>query len=286
MTGKPAEGTVVGRSTRSGHGRHGNRVAYVYIAAAFAYLAFFVLYPIARAIWMSLTKTHLLTPTKNTFIGLDNYTALLSGGALQHTLWVTAVFVVAITASSLLIGVGTALLVETLTTGKAVARTLLALPWTIPAVVIALLFTLILDQRIGINNRLLEMVGLDGVRWLTDDGIALVSVPAELYDAAAVDGAGGWDMARRITIPFIMPTLQVTSLFLIIWSFQQFQVIWIMTQGGPINGTSVVSIDLYRTAFFNDNLGRASALGVIALIPALVITLIYFRVARPIGAKR
>lgn len=309
MIGQPTEGTAIGRGTRSGHGRHGNRVAYAYIAAAFAYLAFFVLYPIGKAIWLSLTKTHLLTPNQNTFIGLENYSALLSQGAIQHTLWLTLIFVVGVTVGSLLVGVGMALLIETLTTGKAVARTLLALPWAMPAVVIALLFTLILDQRIGINNRILEMVGLPDVRWLTDDGLAMVSVvavtiwslfpfvmlvtvaalqsvPAELHDAAAVDGAGAWDMARRITIPFIMPTLLVISLFLIIWAFQQFQVLWIMTQGGPIDGTSVVSIDLYRTAFLSDNLGRASAIGVIALVPALVITLIYFRVARPIGGRR
>lgn len=309
MTSKPAEGTVIGRGARAGHRRYGNRVAYAYIAAAFAYLAFFVLYPIGKAIWLSLTKTQLLTPTQNTFIGLENYSALLSQGAIQNTLWLTLIFVVAVTVGSLLVGVGMALLIETLTTGKAVARTLLALPWAMPGVVVALLFTLILDQRIGINNRLLEMVGLSGVRWLTDDGLAMVSVvgvtiwtlfpfvmlvtvaalqsvPAELYDAAAVDGAGAWDIARRITIPFIMPTLFVISLFLIIWAFQQFQVIWIMTQGGPINGTSVVSIDLYRTAFLSDNLGRASAIGVIALIPGLVITLIYFRAAKPLRGRR
>jgi multiple sugar transport system permease protein len=297
-----------GSTLRPRHRRRGNRAAYAYIAAAFAYLALFVLYPIGKAIWLSLTTTNLLTPTSSSFIGLSNYQHLFDAGTIQHTLWLTAIFVFAVTLGSMLAGVASALLVETLVAGKATARTLLALPWTIPSVVIALLFTLIFDQRIGVNNRLLEMVGQPAVNWLTDDTIALgtvvgvtvwnlfpfvmlvtlaalQTVPAELYDAASVDGAGRWDTARLITVPFIAPTLQVISLFLIIWAFQQFQVLWIMTQGGPINGTDVISIELYRTAFLSDDLGSASAIGVIALIPALAITLVYFRVARPVGAR-
>jgi len=92
-------------------------------------------------------------------------------------------------------------------------------------------------------------------------------------------------MARHITLPYILPTLQVISLFLIIWAFQQFQVLWIMTQGGPISGTDVVSIELYKTAFLFDDLGKASAIGVVAMIPALLITLFYFRVAKPMVTR-
>lgn len=295
--------------SRSRHRRRGSRAAYAYVVAAFAYLVVFVLYPIGKAIWISLTSTDLLSPNKNEYIGLANYQNLIDGGTIQHTLWLTVIFVVAVSVCSMVAGVGTALLVETLVTGKATARTLLALPWTIPSVVIALLFDLILDQRIGVVNQILALVGLPAIDWLTNDTIALVSVigvtvwnlfpfvmlvtmaalqtvPAELYDSAAVDGAGRWDMARRITLPFIAPTLQVVFLFLIIWAFQQFQVLWIMTQGGPITGTDVVSIELYRTAFLYDNLGRASAIGVIALIPSLLITLLYFRIAKPVMTRQ
>lgn len=286
---------------------HANRAAYAYVAGAVAYLAVFVLYPIGKAIWISLTQTDLLTPTTNQFIGLENYQNLLESGTIQHTLWLTLIFVIAVTALSMLAGVGSALLVETLATGKGTVRTVLALPWTIPSVVIALLFDLILNQRVGVVNNVLTSVGLPPVNWLTDDRLAMVSVisvtvwnlfpfvmlvtmaalqtvPAELYDSASVDGASGWAMARRITLPYIAPALQIISLFLIIWSFQQFQVLWIMTQGGPINGTDVVSIELYRTAFLFNDLGRASAIGVIALIPSLLITLLYFRVANPMKA--
>ena len=94
--------------TASGLGRRGNRAAYAYVAAAFVYLAVFVLYPIARAIWISLTKTSLLTPNNNEFIGLQNFEKLIESGAIQHTLWVTLVFVVAVTSISMVVGVGAA----------------------------------------------------------------------------------------------------------------------------------------------------------------------------------
>lgn len=290
------------------HRRRGTRVAYAYMVGAFAYLALFVLYPIGKAIWISLTTTSLLSPTENNYVGLANYEALFANGIIQHTLWLTAIFVAAVSLLSLFVGVGSALLVETLTRGKASVRTLLALPWTIPSVVIALLFDLIFDQQIGVVNQLLRLANASPIGWLTDDSVAMVTVivvtvwnlfpfvmlvtlaalqtvPAELSDSASVDGASGWSMARHITLPYIFPTLQVISLFLIIWAFQQFQVLWIMTQGGPINGTDVISIELYRRAFLFNDLGTASAIGVIAMIPALLITLFYFRVARPLVVR-
>jgi multiple sugar transport system permease protein len=294
--------------SRGRHRRRGSRSAYAYVLAAFAYLVVFVLYPIGKAIWLSLTSTDLLSPTKNEYVGLKNYQSLLDSGILQHTLWLTVIFVAAVSVLSMVVGVGAALLVETLVAGKATARTLLALPWTIPSVVIALLFDLILDQRIGVVNQTLQLGNLPPINWLTDDTVAMVSVigvtvwnlfpfvmlvtmaalstvPAELSESASVDGAGHWALARHITLPYILPTLQVISLFLIIWAFQQFQVLWIMTQGGPINGTDVVSIELYKTAFLFNDLGRASAIGVVAMIPALLITLFYFRVAKPMVTR-
>ncbi|HEY3547073.1 MAG TPA: sugar ABC transporter permease [Propionicimonas sp.] len=311
-TASPQQGRTrsgaAGRRPRGGLRRRGNRAAYAYIAGALVYLIVFVLYPIGRATWISLTKTSLLTPTTNEFVGLGNFQGLIDSGTIQHTLWLTTIFVVAVSVVSMLAGVGSALLIEGLVTGKATARTLLALPWTIPSVVIALLFDLILNQRVGLANNLLAAVGQGPVGWLTEPSLALVSVigvtvwnlfpfvmlvtmaalqtvPAEIYDSASVDGAGTWAMATRITLPYIAPTLQVVSLFLIIWSFQQFQVLWILTQGGPVNGTDVVSIELYRTAFLFNDLGRASAIGVVALIPSVLITLFYFRVANPMEVR-
>ena len=298
---------TAGVASHGRHRRHGSRAAYAYIFAAFLYLAVFVLYPIGNAIWISLTKTDLLSPTQNAYVGLQNYQSLLGSGILQHALWLTVVFVAAVSVLSMLIGVGAALLVDALVTGKATARTLLALPWTIPGVVVALLFSLILDQRIGVVNQTLLLGNLPPINWLTDDTIAMFSVigvtvwnlfpfvmlvtiaalstvPPELSESASVDGAGSWAMARHITLPYISPTLSIVSLFLIIWGFQQFQVLWIMTQGGPIDGTDVISIALYRTAFLFNDLGSASAIGVVAMIPALLITLFYFRVAKPMGA--
>src|ERR1035437_2652385 len=107
---------------RCRHRRRGSRTAYAYIGAAFAYLVVFVLYPIGKAIWISLTSTNLLSPTKNEYVGLANYQSLLDGGLLQHTLLLTVVFVVAVAVLSIVLGVGAALLVETLVSGKTTVR--------------------------------------------------------------------------------------------------------------------------------------------------------------------
>lgn len=279
------------------------RSAYVYILAAFAYLAVFVLYPMGRAVYLSLTNTNLLSPTNSSYVGLANYRTLFAGGAIDNTLKVTAIFVVVVSLGAMLAGVVAALLIEGVKRGRTALRLLLALPWAIPSLVAGLLFALIFDQRIGVVNRLLVKVGAAPVGWLTNDTLALwavifvtvwnlfpfvmlvtmaalAAVPSELAEAAAVDGAGYWETTRRITLPSIAPTLRVIAVFLVIWAFQQFQVIWIMTQGGPINGTDILSIDLYRRAFLEDNLGPAAALGVVGLIPAIAITVIYFRLNR------
>jgi len=295
------QGTAVSRWKWSRRRRwsSGGGAAYLYVLAAFAYLATFVLYPMGRAIWLSLTETNLLAPTDSRYIGLANYRFLFSGGMIDNTLTVTAVFVVVVSAGSMLVGLVAALLVEAVRRGRSLLRLTLALPWAIPSLVVGLLFALIFDQRIGVLNRVLEKAGASPVGWLTNDSIALwaviaatvwnlfpfvmlvtiaalSAVPAELADAAAVDGAGYWQTTRRITLPSIAPTLRVIAVFLVIWAFQQFQAVWIMTQGGPIDGTDLLSIDLYRRGFLENNLGPAAALGVIGLVPAIAVTVIYF----------
>lgn len=280
--------------------------AYIYILLAFAYLAVFVLYPMGKAIYLSLTTTSLLAPTHSQYVGLANYRSLFAGGAIGNTLKVTAIFVVAVSLGAMIAGVVAALLVDGVKRGRAALRLLLALPWAVPSLVAGLLFSLIFDERIGVVNRLLGKVGSGPVGWLTNNTLALwtvilvtvwnlfpfvmlvtmaalAAVPGELAEAAAVDGAGYWRTIRRITLPSIAPTLRVIAVFLLIWAFQQFQVIWVMTQGGPVNGTNILSIDIYRTGFLESNLGPAAALGVLGLIPAIAITVIYFRLNRKAG---
>lgn len=275
------------------------KLAYAYISAAAIYLAVFVLYPMIRAIVISFTSANLLAPTEGTFVGLANYRMELGSPLLWHSIAITVLFAVIVSLAALLAGVACALLLDRWTVGQGVLQSLLAVPWTIPTLVVGLLFVLIFGPHTGVLNYLLGRAGLPGVPWLTNDNVAfwsvclvtvwtlypfvmlvslaaLRAVPSELYDAAAVDGARGWALLRWITLPAISPTLRIVSLFMVIFAFQQFQAIWVMTEGGPISGTDFLVINVYKTAFVNDDLGQASTIGVIGFVLSAIITVAYF----------
>lgn len=275
------------------------KLAYAYVAAAALYLAVFVIYPMVQAIVISFSATSLLSPTQGTFVGLANYKAALGSPELRHSLAITVLFAIVVSVVALVLGVACALLVDRWTLGRGALRALLAVPWTIPSLVVGLLFTLIYDPHTGVLNYVLGRVGLPQLGWLTNNDLAfwsvcgetvwtlypfamlvslaaLQTVPSELYDAGAVDGAEGWSLLRHITLPSISPTLRIVAVFLVIFAFQQFQAIWVMTEGGPINGTDFLVINVYKTAFVNDELGQASTVGVIGFILSAIVTIAYF----------
>jgi multiple sugar transport system permease protein len=161
----------------------------------------------------------------------------------------------------------------------------------------------IFDPQIGVLNYLLHFVSLPKVGWVTDNNVALwsvaavtawtvypfvvlvtlaalQSVQADLYDGAAVDGASAWQMLRYVVIPAILPTLAIVALFVVIWSFQLFQVTWVLTEGGPINATNFLIINLYKVAFIDQNLGPAAAIGVVGLLFSSCATVAFFVLQR------
>lgn len=281
---------------------------YTYVAVAFAYMAVFILYPMVRTIWESLTSTSLLNPTSGTFVGLANYRALLHNGSLAQSLYVTVMYVLLSVSVAMVLGVVCALLVERVTVGQSIAKSALALPWAIPTIATGILFTVVLDPDIGIANHLLHEAHLPSVGWLTNNTIAFFSVsaitvwtlfpfvmlisiaamkgiPRDLYDAVAVDGASAWTTFRTVTLPGIAPTLRVVTVLEVIWAFQQFQLAYVLTGGGPINGTNFLVINLYKTAFNDNQLGMASAIGVVGLLLASVFVLAYLMLERRARAQ-
>jgi multiple sugar transport system permease protein len=281
---------------------------YTYVAAAFVYMAVFILYPMVRTVWESLTNTSLLNPTSGTFVGLANYRALLHNGTLAQSLYVTVMYVLLSVSVAMLLGVACALFVERVTVGQSIAKSALALPWAIPTIATGILFTVVLDPDIGIVNHLLRAVHLPSVGWLTNNTVAFFSVsaitvwtlfpfvmlisiaamngiPRELYDAISVDGASAWATFRTVTLPGIAPTLRVVTVLEVIWAFQQFQLAFVLTGGGPINGTNFLVINLYKTAFDDNQLGMASAIGVVGLLLATVFVLAYLILERRARAQ-
>ena len=279
-------------------------IPYAFIAPVSLYLLLFQAYPLAQELYMSFTSTSLLNPRQHVYVGLDNYRDLFSASDFYNTLTVTAVYTASCVVLALSIGLATALLLDSPFMGRAVARALVTIPWAAPPVAVALIFTWIYNAQYGIFNFVQRKLGFAAFEnWLDSPGhalpailiatiwqifpfasvvllAALQAVPKELREAAVIDGAGRWAVFRAVVWPTIKPSTILLALFFTIWSLRRFDLIWLLTQGGPIGATDTLVIELYRRAFVYRDLGMAAAVGMVGLVIALSVTFVYFHVGR------
>lgn len=283
---------------------HGSRfLAYFLVAPAVLYLVLFQGVPLVQEFFLSTTKTSLLNPSRNEFIGLANFEKIFADDRFLSTLGITAIYVVICVTGIVLVGLGVALLMDRDFPGRAAARSLIIIPWAAPAVAVALIQVWMLNGQYGVINKILEPFGLvpPGGVWLDNQQLALPvilaitiwqlfpftavvilaalqAVPEELREAALLDGAGVWTRFKAVTWPVISPTVGLMALLVTIWSIRRFELIWLMTQGGPVGATNTIVIDLYRRGFVNNQLGESAAVGIVGLVISLAITLVYFLV--------
>ncbi len=276
---------------------------YLFAAGAAVYLLLFMALPLGRGVWLSTTDTKLLNPTGGTFVGVRNYERLLVDDRFYDSLLTTLLYSGATVVASLLVGTVAAVAINERFRGRTIARAVLTLPWAVPAVAVALVFAWIYNVDSGVANRGIRGLGLGERGWLTDPSwglfsvtfasvwkvfpfvmlvvlAALQSVPHELREAARVDGADSLSAFRAIVLPHLLPTLRIVALLMTIWSFRRFEIIYLLTGGGPVDVTNTIVINVYREAFQNSNLGRAAALGVLGLVLSLMVTTVYFVLER------
>ena len=278
-------------------------VPYLFVAPLVTYLLLFQGWPLLQEFYLSFTSTSLLSPGKHKFIGIANYEDLFALVDFQRVLWITAVYTVACVVLSIGLGLAAALLLDAPFRGRAIARSLVTIPWAAPPVAVALIFIWIYNGQYGIANHGLKLfsAALGGESWLDSPALALPAVLAttvwqifpfasvvilaalqgvssELREAAVIDGADRLSVFRAVVWPTIQPTVALLALFVTIWSLRRFDLIWLMTQGGPIGSTNVLVIELYRRAFTYRDLGAAAAVGMVGLSIALLLTLVYFRI--------
>jgi multiple sugar transport system permease protein len=259
--------------------------------------------PILMVIWYSLMDG-VITHRNPAFVGFDNYAQVLTDPvfyvAAKNTLVFTAFSVVAHFA----IGLTFALMLNSPLLGRrttALFRVLYVLPWLFTVAIVAVLWRLLLSPN-GVVNYLFGAFGLtDGAtEWLADPSSALATVtfiniwsgypffmvsllaglqgiPRDLYEAAKVDGAGGWQRFRNVTIPQLRPIIISMALLDFIWTSQQFPLIWMTTGGGPINATEVLSTFTYKLAFTSYDFSVASAAAVLVLLLSMVLAFFYVR---------
>ena len=276
---------------------------YLFIALPAIYSLVFSGYPLLKGLQLSLTNAKLLNPNGGRFIGAANYAELLGNPATWASIGVTLFYTLLVVVTSTLLGLASALLIDESFFGRVVVRAMLTVPWAVPTVAVALVFIWMFNDGSGILNTFTQALGLGRFGWLTNPDVALFSVtlatlwkvtpfvmlvllaalqsvPAELVEDAKVDGASPLRTFRVVTIPAIMPTVRVVVLLMTIWSFRRFEIIWLLTGGGPVNATNTMVISVYRTAFNNNELGLASALGMIGVVMSLAVTVIYAFVDR------
>lgn len=291
------------KRTQRGTGAFGRFVerngAYLFLFPAIVYLAVFTVFPLVRGVLLSFTATKLVNPSGGRPIGLENYEYLLSSDKFWSSVITTLLYTFFTVVFSVGIGTGAALLLNTAFKGRAIVRAIAAIPWAVPTVAAALIFVWIYNNEGGILNRTTGALGLGQHGWLIDPDYglfavtfatvwkltplvmlvmlsALQSVPHELKEATWVDGATKLQSFGAVTLPHLMPTVRVIALLMTIWSIRRFEIIFLITGGGPLDSTNTLVVNVYRTAFQDQNLGRAAAIGALGLVLSLLVTVVYF----------
>ena len=270
--------------------------AYLLILPAFLASTIFLYIPMVFSGFWSFTKYNGIVPPK--WVGLQNYQYLLNDPRFIKALWNTVIFVVLGMGIGPVLGLGTAILLNNKVKGRGFFRTAYFLPVMTSLVVVATIWKILLQEN-GLVNSLLHLFGLPGHIWLQDTSTALPavvvtsvwqgfgfetvvflaalqSIPADYYDAARVDGASGWQRFRYVTLPALRPTILFVYIIGIIGSFQVFDQIFVMTNGGPLESTRTLVFDLFDR-FNRLQLGQASAVAYILLIILATLSFLQFR---------
>ena len=258
-------------------------------------------YPILLTFWQSFNEVNLLTSTRE-FIGLSNYKEIFRDPSFYNTLGITVKYTFITVLLKIFLGFGFAYILSRKIFLKKQFRFLVLIPWAIPQVAVSTLWSWILNGEYGYLNYYLMDIGLisEPLRFLSDPnlafycasfvdawiGISLVSmmflsgleaIPRSLYEAAEVDGAGYFKQFIDITIPGIKKLFMTVLILVTIWTFNSFNVIYVLTKGGPMRATETLIIRIYQEAFSRFDLGMSSTLTVITVVILSIMTLIYVR---------
>lgn len=275
--------------------------AYLFMLPAVLLVGAVSLYPIAYAVYLSLFRTRYLE--RVAFIGIGNYQRLLADPAAWQNLGNSLTYVFGSLAVVLPFGLGVAVLLNQPVRFRSAFRIVIILPWVVSQTIIALLWGWLLNPDFGPAIYLLELLGFGKVSLLSDVrsalpaliGVnawgsypmavilllaALQTIPDELRDAARVDGASRWQHFSHITLPLIRPTLLVTTIMLTLLYFNMVTLVLILTGGGPLGVTEVLSLRAFKEGFDFWRVGYAATLGVVIFIFNVVFSLLYIRLLR------
>ncbi len=291
-----------------------NIQGYLFVLPIFILLTFLSVYPLMRTLILSFHKVKLSSLNMQVFVGFDNYRTIINRvipGLFTHILPATASYVIGSIIGQLGFGFFIAIILnQYFIKRKGLFRAFIILPWVTSSIVIAISWRFMFDPRLGVLNYILQMLGnTDPPTWLNDlslvriclivaniwHGMAfsfiiqtagLQSIPEELYEAAVVDGANAMQKFSFITLPIMRPFVLLNLILTSMHTINSFDLIYAMTNGGPLYLTEVISVHLYHRAFDYGRMGEGSAVAVMILLLNLVLTFFYMRINRKKGGAK
>lgn len=295
------------RRRRLGRTAERRLFAYLLMAPAAILVLALIAYPLAIEFNLSLrdVRGFQILGALDQPLDLSNYMDMLGSRYFWNAVLNSGIYVLTATALSLGLGLVTALILNQKLPARPLLRTLIISPWPIAGVSVALVFSWMFDGSFGIVNKMLLSLGLidQPVQWLTSSQLAWVpiivatawksypfltvmilaglqSIPRELYEAASSDGAGAAQSFWSITLPGLRPTLGIGLVITSLNVFKNFEIIYLLTGGGPVRATETLAIQIYREAFDYMSMGYAAAIGVATLVLAVLMTVGYLRTSR------
>ncbi|TDO94216.1 carbohydrate ABC transporter membrane protein 1 (CUT1 family) [Halanaerobium saccharolyticum] len=276
---------------------------YLFIMPAVIFMLLIVAYPILLTFRSSLFHEVLIRPWEGVeFVGMDNFVTLIKNQEFWSSLQRTAIWTVSSVLGKTLIGLSIAILLNQKFKFRGIYRTLILIPWVTPQVVSAIIWRWVYNGEYGMLNYVLMRLGLinTGISWLGHKTTAFIAavindmwigipfmivvflsglqgIPNELYEAAKVDGANRIQTLFKITLPQLKPVFLTATILSIIWTFNSFNIIWVLTKGGPVNATETLVIKTYKEAFGKFDIGMGSTYAVTTFILLMIFSLFYWR---------
>lgn len=271
------------------------------IAPSLVLALFIISYPIFNIVYQSMHDVSRFGAIRD-FTGLQNFYTIFGDPAFLAAAKRTIVWTICVVGGTVLISVPVALVLNQDFYGRGVARTIVMLPWSVSLTMTAVVWRWAFNDDYGMVNVTLQRLGLINgpIHWLATPELAfpveiavgilvsipftvtillggLSSVPGDIYEAARMDGASGWQQFRKLTLPLLRPFVNMTILLNVIYVFNSFPIIWVMTQGGPDNGTHILVTYLYELGFRLGRPGEAAAVSLIMLVMLFVFSIAYLK---------
>lgn len=286
-----------------GRDHGGHRLAAFFLAPTIIGIAVFTLIPIVASLTLAFFRWDIISAPE--FVGVDNFVAIGADPTVRTAFLNTIAFVVVAVSLQLAVSIGLAVLVQSRMPGwlRTFFRSAFFFPLVLSASSVSIIMSYLFNQNFGLVNQALGAVGVPAVPWLTSQAGAMVviilvyvwqnfgftfllligglsSIPVEMYEASAIDGATGWKQFKNITLPLLSPTLLVASVMAIISALQIFDQPYVITRGGPGDSTRTAVMVIYETAFKQLDFGRAFAIGIVLTLLIMLVTAIQFRLSR------